>query len=69
MWVQVEALIVIAMNDSTIELASVPAFTAPKGDLRTTSGKLELELGWEVGGLPWRGRRTPRPGLGLGPGL
>lgn len=45
MWIQVEALTVIAMNDSTIKLASVPAFTAPKGDLRTTSGKLKLELG------------------------
>lgn len=30
-WIQVEALIVIAMNDSTIKLASVPAFTAQRG--------------------------------------
>jgi hypothetical protein len=45
-WIQVEALIVIAMNDSTIELASVPAFTAQKG----TRGQLLADSSWSWAG-------------------
>lgn len=42
-WVQADALIAFC-NDSTLELVSVPAFTAPKGVLRTAPRELELEL-------------------------
>lgn len=41
MWVQADALIAFC-NDSTMELVSVPAFTAPKGVLRTAPRELEL---------------------------
>ena len=58
-----------AWNDSTID-GQRPRLYRPKGNVRTTSVKLELELGLGSRWTPLGGGRTqkPRPRLGLGPG-
>lgn len=53
--------------NSTIELASAPAFTAQRGTWGQLLGNLSWNWTWEIGGLLWGGGDR-KPGLGLGPG-